>query len=211
MNVNFSMKHVTGALFVLLLSAAGVWAQTSTPAAAPAATKIASLDVKGAIIDTAEGKEAAAQLQSEFAPKENNLQNIQKQMDDIQSRLTNGATTLSDEEKARLQRQGDLLSHEFQRAQDDLQEELTATQQDMVDTIGRKILDVVDRYARENGISIVLDSSVQGGSVLYRSASVDITTDIVRLYDQAYPVKPAAAAAPATHAPAAAKPPAPQQ
>jgi outer membrane protein len=78
-----------------------------------------------------------------------------------------------------------------------------------VDRIGRKMLDVVDRYARENGITMVLDSSVQGGSLLYRSESVDITNDIVRLYDQAYPVKPATAA---THAPAAPKPaPAPQR
>jgi outer membrane protein len=123
-------------------------------------------------------------------------------MEDITSRLQNGAATLSDEEKSTLQRQSDLLGREFQRAQDDAQEEYTAATQDIVDRIGRKMLDVVDRYARENGVGMVLDSSVQGGSLLYRSAQMDITTDIVHLYDQAYPIKPAAATAPASHAPA---------
>jgi outer membrane protein len=210
MNVNFSLKHVPAALLVVFLSAAGAWAQGSTPAAAPAATKIVALDVQGAIAATAEGKEAAIELQSKFAPKETQLQDIQKNIEDIQNRLQSGAATLSDEEKNSLQRQGELYSHELQRGQDDLQEQVTADRQDVVDRIGRKLLDVVDRYARENGIAMVLDSSVQGGSLIYRSSQVDITNDIVHLYDQAYPVK-AAAAPPASHAPATPKPATPPQ
>jgi outer membrane protein len=212
MNVNFSLKHVPATLLVIFLSAAGAWAQGGAAPAAAAPTKIVALDVRGAIVATAEGKEAAIELQSKFAPKQNDLQNMQKQIEDINNRLQNGAATLSDEEKASLQRQSDLLGREFQRHQDDLQEEVTAAQQDIVDRIGRKMLDVVDRYARENGIAIVLDSSVQGGSLLYRAQSVDVTNDIVHLYDQAYPLKPATSTAPpATHAPATPKPTTPPQ
>lgn len=208
MNVNFSLKHVPAALLVVFLSVAGAWAQGGAAPAAIPATKIVALDVRGAIQATAEGKEALIELQSKFAPRQTELQNMQKQIEDIASRLQNGAATLSDEEKSSLQRQSDLLGREFQRRQDDAQEEYTAAQQDIVDRIGRKMLDVVDRYARENGVAMVLDSSVQGGSLLYRAAPVDITTDIIHLYDQAYPVK--AAAAPATHTPAA-KPATPPQ
>ena len=74
--------------------------------------------------------------------------------------------------KARLQRQGDLLSHEFQRKQDDLNEEVQAAQGDIVDTIGRKMLDVLDRYARENGLALVLDiigAGLAGGLRLDRA------------------------------------------
>jgi outer membrane protein len=211
MNVNFSLKHVPAALLVVFLSVAGAWAQGGAAASAPAASKIVAIDVRGAIQSTAEGKEALIELQSRFAPKQTELQNMQKQMEDISNRLQTGAATLSDEEKASLQRQSDLLGREFQRSQDDAQEEYTAAQQDIVDRIGRKMLDVVDRYARENGIAMVLDSSVQGGSLLYRAESFDITADIVHLYDAAYPVKPAAATAPTSHAPATPKPATPPQ
>jgi hypothetical protein len=78
------------------------------------------------------------------------------------------------------------------------------------------MLDVLDRYARENGYVAVLDTSAQGSPVIYGSSQADITQDVVRLYDQAYPIKagtPAAAAAPApkaaTPAPAPAKKPTP--
>jgi outer membrane protein len=85
-----------------------------------------------------------------------------------------------------------------------LNEELNAAQGEIVDSIGRKMLEVLDRYSRENGYTVVLDTSAQGSPVVYGSSTSDITQDIVRLYDQAYPVKAGAASAPA--APKAAAP-----
>jgi hypothetical protein len=68
------------------------------------------------------------------------------------------------------------------------------------------MLEVLDRYSRENGFSLVLDTSAQGSPVVYGSAQSDITQEVVRLYDQAYPVK--GGAAPAASAPAPNNPPA---
>ncbi len=36
---------------------------------------------------------------------------------------------------------------------------------------------------------VVLDSSAQGSPVVYGATQADITQEIVRLYDQAYPLK----------------------
>lgn len=194
----------------LLLPGAAAWAQAG--GAAPAA-KIAVVNVKQAIVTTAEGKQASAQLQSQFAPKQGALDTLQKQINDLQNRLNTGQRTLSQDEIAKLQRQGDLLSHEYQRNQDDLQEAVTAAQSDIVDTIGRKMLDVLDKYAKENGFTVVLDSSAQGSPVIYASNEMDITDTVVRLYDQAYPVKEGAGATSSseTKRPAAAAPAAPKK
>jgi hypothetical protein len=62
------------------------------------------------------------------------------------------------------------------------------------------MLDVVDRYARENGFAVVLDTS-QSSLVVYNANQVDITNQIVQLYDQAYPVRPPASAPPPRPAP----------
>src|SRR6201997_4779825 len=93
-----------------------VWAQTGGAAAA-GAEKVGVIDVQVAITSTAEGKQAAAELQSKFAPRQTELDNMRKQLDDIQSRLRTAATTLSDDEKARLARQGDVLTRSYQRKQ----------------------------------------------------------------------------------------------
>jgi outer membrane protein len=204
-----SMKWAAAALAVLSLAPAqNLRAQN----AAPAAPKIAIINVRGAIVATAEGKQAQAQLQSQFAPKQNELQNMQKQIEDLQRRMSEGQRTLSDEEKAKMQRQGEALTRRLQRGNDDLNEELNTAQGDIVDGIGRKMLEVLDRYSRENGYTVVLDTSAQGSPVVYGSSQSDITQDIVRLYDQAYPVKSGSAApsaAPAKPASAAPATPAP--
>jgi outer membrane protein len=197
-------------LALLFLPAAAAWAQTGAGAAPSGQTKIAILNVRQAIVTTAEGKQASAQLQSQFSAQQNDLQNMQKQITDLQNRISNSHGTLSDDEQARLQRQGELMTRQFQRKQDDLNEAVNAAQSDVIDNIGRKMLDVLDRYARENGYTAVFDTSAQGSPVVYGSSQIDITNEIVRLYDQAYPIKAGSGAAPSSSAPAAApKAPAP--
>src|SRR5258705_2648380 len=212
MNVNLRFKATWAALAIIFLAPlAGVRAQSTAGAAASAPSKIAVLNVRNASVATAEGKQAQAQLQSQFAPKQNELQSTQKQIEDVQRRLSEGARTLSDDEKGKLQRQGELLTRRLQRDNDGLTEELNAAQGEIIDGIVRKMLDVLDRYARENGYVAVLDTSAQGSPVIYGSSQADITQDVVRLYDQAYPIKagsPAAAAAPAPKAATPAPPPA---
>jgi hypothetical protein len=53
---------------------------------------------------------------------------------------------------------------------------------------------------------VILDTSGQNSPILYASNQVDVTQDIIRLYDQAYPVKNGPGAAPATAKPATPKP-----
>ena len=100
-----------------------------------------------------------------------------------------------------------MRARQLQRKQDDLQEEVNAAQADVFDRMGRKLLDVLDRYSRENGYAVVFDSSAQNAPVIYASSQNDVTQDIIRLYDQAYPVKAGAPTA-ARPAPGTAKPPA---
>jgi outer membrane protein len=193
-------------LALLLLPAAGAWAQTGGSAAPSGPLKIAILNVRQAIVTTGEGKQASAQLQTQFAAQQSDLQNMQKQIQDLQNRVSNSHGTLSDDEQARLQRQGELLTRQFQRKQDDLNEAVNAAQSDVIDTIGRKMLDVLDRYARENGYTAVFDTSAQGSPVVYGSSQIDITNEIVRLYDQAYPLKVGATPAPSGSGAPAAQP-----
>jgi outer membrane protein len=203
MRYQFWTRLSTGAL--LLLSAPAAWAQGGA-AAAPAPAKIGLLNVRQAIVATAEGKQASAQMQSQFAPQQSELENLQKQIQDLQTRLTTGARTLSEEEKARLQRQGEFLVRQSQRKQDDLNEAVNIAQTEIFESIGRKMSDVMDRFGRENSYLLILDTSAQGSAVIYSANQMDVTADIIRLYDQAHPLKAPAAATPAQPARPAAAP-----
>jgi outer membrane protein len=206
------MRYATSTLAALLLVPAA-WAQTggATHAEDAAPSKVAVINVQVAITSTAEGKQASAELQSQFAPRNSELENMRKQIEDLQNRLRTGATTLSDDEKARLSRQGDQLTRTFQRKQQEMQDDANEAQQEVVNRIGRKMLEVLDRYSKENGYGVVIDVSAQNTPVIYNAAQIDITQHIIKLYDQAYPVKSSATAAPAPPKPRPAAPKQPPQ
>jgi outer membrane protein len=190
-----------------------VWAQTGGAAAA-GAEKVGVIDVQVAITSTSEGKQAAAELQSQFAPRQSELTNMQKQMEDVQTRMRTGQTTLSDDEKARLAREGDQLQRSYQRKSQDAQDDFNEAQREIVDRIGRKMIDVLSKYSRDNGYSVILDRSGQSSPVIFATNSVDVTQEIIRLYDQTYPAKSGSTTRPPAQqqqrAPAP-KPQAPQQ
>ena len=199
------MKNSAKALALtaaFLLAASCAMAQGSPAPAVPPIPKIAIVDIRAALLSTSEGKQMAAEMQSQFAAKQADLENTRKQLDDIKTRLETGARTLSDEERARLERQGQRTQATLQRKQDEYQAEFNDAQQDAIEKLGRKMGEVISRYARENGYMMVMDAQVCN---IYCSNQLDITQDIIRLYDQAYPVK-GAAAAPGTPKPAPARP-----
>jgi outer membrane protein len=205
--VNSRMILPTAALAAAgLLVVALVRAQSTAAPASSAPGKVGVINIRGAIGSTAEGKQAQAELQSQFAPRQTELENLNKQINDLRQRLTACEGKCSQEQIATLTTQGQRATQQYDRKNTELQEDSNAALGDVFERIGRKMVDVLDRYSRENGYSLVLDSSAQSTPILYASTQIDVTQDIVRLYDSAYPVKsgavpaqkPAAKPAPTT-------------
>ena len=190
-----------------VLGAATAGAQAAPVAGSSASGKVGVISIRQAIVATAEGKLAQAELQSQFAPRQTEIENLTKQINDLQQRLSASQGKLSEEEQARLTTQGQKLAQQLDRKRNEFQEDVNAAQGEVFDRIGRKMVEVLDQYSRSNGISVVLDTSAQNSPVLYFSNQIDMTQDIIHLYDQSYPVKAGAAAG--QPKPAAPKPAAP--
>ncbi len=200
------IMHTAALAAASLLIVAAVRAQSPAAAGSAALGKVGVINIRSAIGSTAEGKQAQAELQSQFAPRQTEIENMNKQINDLRQRLAACEGKCSQDEIARLTTQGQRMTQQFDRKNNELQEDSNAALGEVIDRIGRKMVDVLDRYARENGYNIVLDSSAQNTPILYASTQIDVTQEIVRLYDSAYPVK---GGAPAQQKPPAAKPAAP--
>ena len=201
-------RAVLVAAVLVLAATTQVYAQAASPAPA-VVQKIGIINVRQAVFGTAEGKQALAELQSQFASRTNEIDALQKQIDDLQKRLRDGERTLSDDEKQRIANQGNLLSRRLDGKRQEFQEDAQAAQGEVFDRIARKMDEVMGRYARENNYSLVIDVSAQN-LVVFAMPQTDITQDIIKLYDQAYPVKGATATPPqpGTPRPPAKQPPA---
>lgn len=209
MNSRITSFRTAGLAFLCVLSAGAAWAQATATPGAPPTGKVGVLNVRAAILGTSEGKLAQAELQSQFAPRQTELENMNKQINDMRQRLAACEGKCSQEEIARLTTQGQRFAQQLERKQNEMQEDANAAQADVFERLGRKMNDVLDRYARENGYVVLLDYSAQNTPIVNFSNQADVTQDIVRLYDQAYPVKGGAAAQakPAATKPASTTPP----
>lgn len=214
---------MTKNLIAMTVLAAGM-ALAQAPAAAPAAvsappTKVAVIQIQAALAATKEGQKAAADLEVKLSPRKKDLDGKQAEIKELQERLQRGGNTLSDSAKEDLTRNIDTKTKSYNRELEDAQAELEQEQQKVVGALGQKMMAVIDKYAQQNGFAIVLDVSSQNTPVLYASNTVDITKDVIDLYDKTVftgtpatapaSVRPAPAARPApTTAPRTATPPA---
>jgi outer membrane protein len=197
----FSLKK-NFVVFPALVLGMAAMAHAQTPA------KVAIIHVQNAILQTKDGQKAANDLQGRFAPKKAALDKKQADIASLQDTLRKGSATMSEEAKAKLIRDIDANNKSLQRDTEDAQADLDAEQGKIMQELGNKVMAVLEKYATGNGYALVLDVSNPQTPVLWASQTIDITGDIVKLYDQANPGTgaPAAAAKPAGTAPAAARP-----
>lgn len=174
-----------------------------------APTKIAIISVQAAIMSTGDGKKAAAEMQAKFNPRQEQLKKAQADIQALQDQMKKGSATMSDEQKARLSRDIDNKTKSFQRDADELQADIEQENGRLMQDLGSKMQAVWEQYLPQNGYAILIDVSSQQTPVLWAASAVDITQEIIKLYDQAHPVS--AAAAPAPKPAGGAVPPAPKK
>jgi outer membrane protein len=200
-----------GAIALALPVAAA--AQTSPP-------KIGVMNVVRAIIECTEGKQANEEFQKKYEGKREDLAKKQKELETLQQQLRSQAATLNDEARAALTRSIDVKTTDLQRSQEDAEKEFNELRNQIFNRIGSKLAPLVQQYAKENGYTLVLDSSSQTTQLTYVDPATDITNDVIKRYDamqvsgsgSAPAAKPAAAAPPPSKPPAApTTPPAPKK
>jgi outer membrane protein len=177
--------------------------------AATTGTKVGIIHIQNAIISTKDGQKAAQELQSKFLPTRQKLERKQAEIEAAKAKLTQGTNAMSADQKETLMREVNEKTKSLNRDTEDAQAELDAEQGKIMQELGQRIMAVINKYSKDNGFALILDVSSQQTPVLFASNEIDITGEIIKLYDQN---SPTAATAPAPKpaapapAPAAKKP-----
>ena len=204
------MKSTVFVSVALAIAASGTVLAQAQPG------KVAVIYFQGAIVGTKDGQKASADLDAKAAPRRKEFEQKQNEVNALQDQLTKGQNTLSEAAKNELYRNIESKKKLLQRELEDAKEEFDGEQNKLIQQIAQKMTAVIERYSRDHGFSLVVDVSNPQSPVLYASPTVDITKDIIELYDQAAPsmtnpapAKPGTPTAPGAKPTApAAKPPA---
>ena len=122
--------------------------------------------------------------------------------------MKKGSATMSDDAKNKIARDIDSNQKSLQRDSEDFESDVQQEEGKIMQELGQKMMDVIIKHATQNGFAMVVDVSNPQTPVLWADPAVDITNEIVKLYDQANPGTGASAPATKPAAPTAARPPA---
>src|SRR5579872_1572371 len=187
------MKRTVISLALITLFTASLFAQggaattgtTSTPAG-PAPNKVAVINIQQAIFNTNQGKRDTDALTKKFEPKRLELVSLNDEIEKLKKDLQDKQNTLSDDEKNNRARVIDKKTKDLQRQGEDAQNDYNQQLSEIQNSIGSKMLDLIDKFSRSNGIGIVVDvSNPQQSQVLWAHEGLNITPEIVKLYDDA--------------------------
>jgi outer membrane protein len=177
-------------------SPAAAAASSPNTAAGPAGTKIGIVNIQDAIIATNEGKKEFDALQQRFAPKQNDLKSLNDEVENMKKDLQAKGDKLNEDERAKQVKVLETKQKTLQRNFDDAQTEFQQAEQEVVNRIGSKMLNVLEKYAKTNGYSVILDVSNPQTPVLWASQGTNITKELVDAYNAEAPVAAPAAPAP---------------
>jgi outer membrane protein len=181
---------------LLLGVSAGAFAQS---------TKVGIINIQNAIISTKDGQKASTELQAQFLPARQKLERKQAEIEADRAKLSQGSNAMAADQKEQLMRDIDQKTKSLNRDTEDAQAELQQAEGKIMQELGQRIMAVVTKYSKDHGYALILDVSSQQTPVLFAATEIDITSDIIKLYDQnspgaitsSAPPKPAATPAPA--------------
>jgi Skp family chaperone for outer membrane proteins len=166
-------------LFVLAVAAVGYAQQMS---------KVAIINSQQAFETSVEGKKALAQMQE----RENKIKTDIQKLDDavrlLENKLTTGRLTMTNEALMAIQADIDKKATERKRYEEDAARDGQSFANNIIQKIRNEMVSIIEGLAKEKGYDLVLDMVTSG--VVTSNPTIDITTEIVRRYDQSKAATP---------------------
>lgn len=177
-------------LFAVLLLPTLAAAQTPAPtaAAAGAPVKIAWVNMDQAILTCDEGARMYAEIQQFIESKNAELDKLRAESESLRTKLNVQGSKLTDEARLELEQQAEVKDTQLQRFQQDTQRDINTRRDRMTNTIGKRMVDVVEKVAKARGLdAILLYNPARDIWINAENPALNVTEDIVKAYNQAYP------------------------
>ncbi len=195
MNRRLVLSTISAVLLLPLLGLAQAPAGTAAAPAAVGPAKIAWLNLEQAIFSTDDGKKEFGEVQKFVDRKNSELEALKKEVETLKNQLSIQGAKLTDDARADLEEQIEAKDTNLQRFQQDTQKEIDSRRVKTTNLIGRKMLPVIERVAKDKGLSAVV--YINPSRDAYIDPALVITDEVIKAYNQANPGGAAKVPAPA--------------
>jgi Skp family chaperone for outer membrane proteins len=158
-------------------------AQPQPPQPFPEGAKVAFVNINAIAAGSSEGKAATAKIQEFIKKKNAEIQEKQKALQTLQTKLQQGVSVMSDQARSQLEKDITKQSRELQSAQEDAQQEQQQLTQDLQSEFQQKLFPVVDAISKEKGLHMVF--SIADSGILWPHPGLDLTSEVIKRFDAA--------------------------
>src|SRR5690606_11943842 len=162
------MLKVSGALAPFALLAALLMAARGH------ARKIGVVDTARLVQESPQFTGMMEMLESEFAPRQRELLNLQQEMQQKQQQYERDRTVLSEQERIALERELRDGARELQRQAAEYEEDLQIRQNEEMMRIRTQVLQAIQAFGRAERYDLIV------GEALYFDSDIDITEDVLK-------------------------------
>ena len=163
---------------------------------APGAIKIGVINVERLVQESALGKEAFGRVKKLNDVKKDEADKLQKELRDMEEKLAAQGSAMADDKRDQLQKTYQEKAIAFKRFQDDANRELETAQKKELSELERRVFPVINQVGKEKGYTLIFNKFQSG--LVYADDGVDLTDDVLKVFNTTV----------AMPAPAASKPPA---
>jgi outer membrane protein len=176
--MNSLVKRLWGIALAGLLT--GVAAAGQNSASLP---KVGTVHLQAALLKTREGQAAAAEIQRRAASKEQALMKLQSEIAALREELSKTGSVASQSRQESLAREIEQKTKVFNRQLEDLQAELDQEQNRIFNDLGSRMIKIIQKFAVNGGYGLIVDVSAAQSPVLFASEPLNVTAQIVRMFD----------------------------
>ena len=159
-------------------------ALASVVCAQNAPQKIGVIQIQSAMTSTRDGQKAIQELNTRLQPRKTDLDQKAAEIRELQNKLQRAGAAMAETAREDLTRQIDAKTKNYKRDMQDAQDEYEQENRKLLQELSGRMTSVIDKFAVDHGYSVILDVSNPNTPVLYVSNMVDVTRDIIDLYDK---------------------------
>jgi outer membrane protein len=200
--------------FLLTVTAALIAAAAHAQAPAASATtvglKIGVINVERLVQESALGKEAFNRVKKVNDQKKEEADKLSKDLREMEQKLADQGSAMAEDKRDALQKSYQEKAIAFKRFQDDATRDLEAAQKKELSELERRVFPVINQVGKERGYTLIFNKFQSG--LVFADDAVDITDEVLKVFNTTVAVpaaKPAEGAAKPPAAKAAAPAPAP--
>lgn len=144
------------------------------PLSVLAEVKVGFVNTSRLMEEAPQAQSASKQMETEFAPREKELISLQREIKQMEDKLSRDGAVMSESERNKAERELLNQKRDLKRSQDEFREDLNIRRNELLSSLQKELNDAIVALAKEEGFDLVLFEGV-----VFASDRIDITDAVL--------------------------------